>query len=490
MDINWQVLVNRLLTTLMLSQNELSELCGVSQQSVSNWKNGSRHPSTFAKRKLMELVEDSLLDLEGFQRKLIAADKHEHFSSDSLKDKSPDIMLEVFEKMSASKRRELIEITRRKKAEEELKQAQEEINRILSSVTLSLWSAEVDKKEKSVKYLYVSPMIEKITGYSMEAFTSGLSQTEIIHPDDQHAWTEFLIGLSEEDPKELEHEYRIIDSDNKTKWVRDSIVITPISDEVFRIDAVLSDITSKKEAEKELENYAAMLKEVNLELFEYAGAVAHGLQTPLRAICNYAEFLREDLCGKLEEEQQNYLDNLAVAVKESVNLVNSLLQLSRAETRKIVPEKVDVKKLIRDLVRDMDLDGNVKLTYSGSWPILDSEPVLLRQLFENLISNSIKFNESEVKNIKFSCRKLHQNEYEFCITDNGLGIDQKYHQRIFKIFERLHSKTEYPGEGIGLTLVSKIVRRFKGKIWLESEPDKGTKIFFTLYRKIPGSDKQ
>jgi signal transduction histidine kinase len=232
-----------------------------------------------------------------------------------------------------------------------------------------------------------------------------------------------------------------------------------------------------------VEEGALKLKEANASLSEYAYAVSHDLKSPLRAVRNYGDFLKEDLGGTLKEEQQGYLDGLSRAINEADNLVNDLLsygQIDKAETRF---QEVDLQKFFVGMVADMKAteepfhDGGI--TMSGEFPVVETAPTMLRQIFSNLISNGLKFNRSEAKEVQL----LGSADGAFCqiiVKDNGIGIDPKFFDRVFQVFQRLHTKTEYEGTGIGLAIVKKAVARLEGKVQLQSEPGKGSSFSITL----------
>ncbi|MCB9434410.1 MAG: GAF domain-containing protein [Ardenticatenaceae bacterium] len=234
------------------------------------------------------------------------------------------------------------------------------------------------------------------------------------------------------------------------------------------------------ELEQRVQERTAELTEANEELSQYAYAVAHDLQTPLRGVRNYADFLHEDLAASLAEEQERYLHGLTRAVTQAEALVEGLLLLSQIGGRDVPRQQVEMGTLLSDLVTGLGLSDEVQVTMGEVWPVLWSEPTLLRQIFQNLIVNGIKFNESAVKKIELGWRCDRPDEICFWVCDNGIGIDSQYQEQIFGVFERLHAPQVYSGTGIGLALVRKAVRRLNGRIWLQSTVGQGSTFFVAL----------
>ncbi|MEM7534931.1 MAG: ATP-binding protein [Chloroflexota bacterium] len=241
-------------------------------------------------------------------------------------------------------------------------------------------------------------------------------------------------------------------------------------------------------AHTELEEKATDLEAANQELAQYTYVVSHDIKAPLRAIHNYAEFLSEDLAGTLDEEQEEYLSGLTESVQDAQELVDDLLTLSRIGRNESRPEPVHLGNLLHELIGTLNFanfsengnDSDVDIDITSTWPLFESQPFLLRQIFQNLIQNSLKFNISATKQVAIGWRLLESNDIEIFVRDNGIGIDAKYHTKIFGIFQRLHTHDEYEGTGIGLAIVQKATEKLHGKIRVESASGKGSTFFITL----------
>ncbi len=255
--------------------------------------------------------------------------------------------------------------------------------------------------------------------------------------------------------------------------------------------ASLRDITARKQMEQALQEKTMELESANAELSQYAYVVSHDLRAPLRAIRNYADFIREDLEGELNTDLRMYLDGLNTAVNEADAFVSDLLELSRLGRRDSTFEVIDMGAFLRQQLALFDAEDEVEVVMPEEWPGIEADIVLLEQIFRNLISNAIKFNTSEPKRLELGWRRLASEPvsgegkggnkmYEFFVRDNGIGIDPRYHARIFQMFERLHTREEYDGTGMGLAIVKKAVDKLQGTIRVTSSLGEGSTFFVVL----------
>ncbi len=247
------------------------------------------------------------------------------------------------------------------------------------------------------------------------------------------------------------------------------------------------EIAERKQSEEELRivhltlaQKASELEEANADLAQYAYAVSHDLKTPLRGIHHYADFLREDLDASLDGEQQAYLDGLGRAVYQAEELVDGLLELSRVGSRDLAYEAIDLGMLLHELIASLNVPEDVDLVCEGAWPTIEVEPILVRQIFQNLIINAMKFNRAPHKRVELGWYSVGEHACELFVRDNGIGIDLRYIEQIFQVFQRLHTQREYDGTGIGLAIVKKAVSRMGGTVRVVSTPDEGSTFFVTL----------
>ncbi|MBW2265043.1 MAG: PAS domain S-box protein [Deltaproteobacteria bacterium] len=233
-------------------------------------------------------------------------------------------------------------------------------------------------------------------------------------------------------------------------------------------------------AHKDLAVKAAALESANEELSQYAYVVSHDLKAPLRAIHNYSDFLREDLEGSLGPEQTTYLDGLNRAIRQGEELVSDLLEFSRVGKRPGPVNAVDMGVFFRELMGTFDLPADVKVVVADDLPTIEADQTLLRQIFRNLIVNAAKFNNSTNKRVELGWAAAAEDCCEFFVRDNGIGIDSQYYEQIFRVFQRLHTRQEYEGTGLGLAIVKKASSKLYGSIRIESILGKGSTFFITL----------
>jgi PAS domain S-box-containing protein len=252
------------------------------------------------------------------------------------------------------------------------------------------------------------------------------------------------------------------------------------SGSVAGVFAAARDITERKRAEEELELKARELARSNSDLEQFAYVASHDLQEPLRMVANFTQLLADRYKDQVGEEGAEFIAYAVDGATRMQRLIEDLLTFSRVGTRGKSFEAADCNEVLGRAVANL----RVAIEESGAFvghdelPTVRADASQLTQLFQNLLGNAIKF-RSGAPRILASAEKR-GSEWVFSIRDNGIGIDPKFRERIFVIFQRLHGRGEYPGTGIGLAVCKKIVERHGGRIWVESEPGKGSTFFFTL----------
>jgi PAS domain S-box-containing protein len=253
---------------------------------------------------------------------------------------------------------------------------------------------------------------------------------------------------------------------------------------------LIKDITEQKQAEakiaqlnEELERRVIErtmeLETANNELKEFAYIVSHDLKAPLRGISQLSQWLIHDYASHFDASGKEMLNLLIGRAKRMSNLIDGILQYSRVGRSKVNYVTVDLKKLVQEVIDLLTPPAHIRIEIVTDLPVVMGDNVRLEQVFQNLIGNAIKFMDKAEGLIHIGCEEADQ-FWKFWIKDNGPGIDLKYHERIFQIFQSLMPRDELESTGIGLTLVKKIITLYGGKVWLESEIGAGTTFYFTL----------
>ena len=263
-----------------------------------------------------------------------------------------------------------------------------------------------------------------------------------------------------------------------------SITITAIHDNqgaITGFSKVTRDLTERKNAENELIERSKELEKKNRELEQFAYIASHDLQEPLRTITCLHELLRANFIDTLDEKTIQVLDYINEAKQRMRSLIHGLLDYSRIGKESQLID-VDVNKLIRDVQVDLKLlieDAQAEII-ADELPVVSAFEIEIRQMFTNLITNAIKFRAAGQKPVIYISGKEKRGVWTFSVKDNGIGIPKNFHEKIFVIFQRLHSRETYEGTGIGLAHCHKIAQLHKGDIWVESEEGKGSTFYFTV----------
>ena len=381
------------------------------------------------------------------------------------------------------------DITERVSAQDRLNRIREELQMSTAAANIGTWYVDVRQRTAQwSRQLYLLLGLNPRPGpEDIELFFS------FIHPDDRRGYLESFQSLKKKTETEIKDEFRIIRVDGQTRWLaaRGSI-IRDASGAAVHVAGVNFDITDIKQsqaaerlAQMQLAAKIVQLEQKNQELDQFVYAASHDLKAPLRAISNYSDFLQEDLGGSLSGEQKRYLEGLKTAAGQGQALIDDLLVYSRVGRTELKAERIDMPATINAVKAFLNLDPEIDLTVQKDWPVFETDHMLLMQILKNLVGNAVKFNCSDTKRIDIGWRQPNANGFiEIFVRDNGIGIDPRYQQQVFGIFQRLHTDQEFEGTGIGLSVVKKAAMAMGGEVRVESTPGKGSTFYVEIPEKI------
>lgn len=309
-----------------------------------------------------------------------------------------------------------------------------------------------------------------------------------IHPDDRpllHKAIEEALTLGK--PIVLEH--RIIRSDHSVCYVQTKGEVSLDNEDKPKwFSGTMQDITERKKTELELkklnedlEKRAKELKFINVELERFAYVASHDLQEPLRMVTSFLALLQKRLANDLDDTSKNYIHFVVDGAERMKKLIQDLLQYSRLDSGNIKTGPVDLNEVVTNVlsVFQVTIKEKSAVVDVHDLPTVQGSKTQLTQLFQNLIGNALKFGNLDKPLIQIGCKE-ENDEWLISLKDNGIGIDAKYFNKIFVIFQRLHNRDEFSGTGIGLAICKKIVEMYGGRIWVESQPGQGSTFYFTL----------
>lgn len=373
------------------------------------------------------------------------------------------------------KRTEELEDANKALAESEEK-FRELFNRADDMITL----VGLDEKGMPGNFIEVNDVASQRLGYTREEFLN-MTPADIVAPEKLAEIPKNAIMMAENDCVRFEivHETK-----NGAK------IPVEVVNHVFKLKgkrvalAVSRDITERKKHEEELKKLVKDLKRSNEELERFAYVASHDLQEPLRTIASFTQLLERRYKGKFDEDADEFMDYVIDASFRMKKQIEGLLEYSRVKTDQSGFQQVNLDLILNQVIENLRslIEESGAVINHSSLPTVIGDYDQLRRVFQNLVGNAIKFRKSDVSPvIDISVREDKEtNEFIFSIADNGIGIEEQYMERIFVIFQRLHTMETYKGTGIGLSVVKRIIERHGGRIWVESEPGAGSAFHFTI----------
>jgi PAS domain S-box-containing protein len=337
-------------------------------------------------------------------------------------------------------------------------------------------------KDRDCRFIYTNKATAQWFGFDDPRLLYGKSDIDFF--SEEHARQAY-----DDEQRIMETEEPLIDYEERETWegAPDTWASTskfPFHDSDGRVIGIMGiskKITEKKLMEQALQRRTQELARANEELQLFAYVASHDLQEPLRMISSYVQLLARRYKDKLDADGQEFIAFAVDGAARMRGLINDLLAYSRIDTQGKALEPTDCNDLVKEVLVDLQvaIRENEALVTHDELPTVAADRTQLRQLFQNLIGNAIKFRGDEQPAVHLGVEP-HGEEWMFSVRDNGIGFDPKFADRIFAIFQRLHGREKYPGTGIGLAVCKKIVERHGGRIWAESQPNHGATFYFTL----------
>lgn len=367
------------------------------------------------------------------------------------------------------------DITLKKKYRKSLETERQKYSSIIAHMNLGL--VEVAKNNK---ILFVNQTFCKMIGYTEE---------ELLGKDGS-----FMISRRMEIEKLLEHRSKrkkglpssyeamiTTKSGEERYWLFSGAPNYTIEGKITGSIGIVLDITDSKNLEFQKEALVQKLEKNNVELQEYAHIVSHDLKSPLRSIYALVSWLKEDNLGKLDETSLQNFALIETTLEKMEQLITDILNYSSAGANIMELEEVYVNEVLQEILQLLYIPPHIHITIENNMPVIHAEETKIKQLFQNLLSNAIKFMDKPDGFISIGVQEDHT-KFTFYVKDNGMGIEEKYHHKVFEIFHSLNKSKD--SSGIGLSIVKKIVKIYGGDVWLDSVPGEGATFYFTISKKV------
>jgi len=371
-----------------------------------------------------------------------------------------------------------------KKLVEEAKAQSDKLYRIISENSKDIIC--LHDNDGTIKY--VSPSIYENLGYMPDELAQ-LTFMDILHPHDlMGKWDKIQQTMREQ--KDIMVQLRL--KSKADKYIYFETIFKPVTDELGNIIGYQSssrDIQMRKEAEIKMELYMRDLEKINKELDKFAYIVSHDLKAPLRAIANLSSWIEEDMGSHMGEEVKSNFDLLLGRVVRMEALIDGILAYSRISRQKNPRETVDVKQLVNQSIDLLGRPAGFEFNFTSDMPVIFTDKIKLQQVFMNLIGNAIKHNDKPDGKINISCEEMNDS-WRFSVEDNGPGIENEFHDRIFIIFQTLLARDKKESTGVGLAIVKKIMDEQNGKVWVDSEKGKGSVFNFIWMKKYQNEEEK
>jgi len=367
-------------------------------------------------------------------------------------------------------------IVERKRAEEKLRESEERFRTVFEQGPLGMHMAKPD-----YHFVVCNDAFRQLVGYSDEEL-SKMSFMDITHPEDHETDIEQAQRLIRGEMACYKMEKRIVNKNGAIRWIDFTRSILRGADGTpSYFLTMVEDITERKKAELVLKQTLLDLTRSNEDLEQFAYVASHDLQEPLRNVSTCVQLLEKEYRGKLSPDADRLIRYAIESAVRMKALIHDLLTYSRISTRGNAFQSTSCEETLHFAIENLNssITQSKAIITHDPLPVITADATQIMQVFQNLISNAIKFHKQEHARVHVSASK-EDDGWVFSVKDNGMGIDSQHLERIFLIFQRLHKRSDYEGTGMGLAIAKKIIERHRGRIWAESRPGIGTSFYFTI----------
>jgi two-component system, LuxR family, sensor kinase FixL len=373
-----------------------------------------------------------------------------------------------------------IDLTQQKKTEIALQRSQ----RLIERITLAIPDLVYVFDMVEGRNIYVNRELGTVLGYSPEEIQTmgNMLLSKIMHPDDlsrQQNEVKRFFTANDGDIIESEYRFRHRNGEYRCLYIRDTLYEHNADGSPRQILGIAQDITERKMFENQRAQLLTMLESVNKDLRDFAYIISHDLKAPLRGVSSIATWLVTDYGDKFDEEGQKLIHLMMGRVRRMEEMINGVLEYSRIGRDSEIRIEIDLNEMVSKLIEDLPHRNDIQVIIEGTLPIMDIEPTRIRQVFQNLIDNAVKFMDKTSGVVRIGCRQQ-STEWIFWIQDNGPGIAPQYFERIFQIFQTLTPRDQFESTGVGLAIVKRIIDLYKGRVWVESTVGIGSTFYFAL----------
>jgi PAS domain S-box-containing protein len=362
---------------------------------------------------------------------------------------------------------------------EALRESEERYRSLFSAMTDGFALHEIicndQGKPCDYRFLDINPAFERLTGLKREEVV-GRIVSDVL-PDNDTYWVDIYgkVALTGES----------VHFENYASAPDRHYEVFAYRPAPRQFATIFTDITKRKQSERTLEERTAQLEEANKELESFSYSVSHDLRAPLRAIDGYARMILKKQGDKFDEDTMRKFNVIRSNAHMMGELIDDLLTFSRLGRKQMSMTKIDMQQLINDVWKELQIinpDRNMELTFNEVLPGY-GDRVLIKQVYINLLSNAVKFTKRRDAAHIEAGGYSDGNEDVYYVRDNGVGFDMAYYDKLFGVFQRLHSGDDFEGTGVGLATVQRIIHRHGGRVWAEGKLDEGAVFYFTLPQK-------